>query len=102
MFDLILSGLDDREVGSASSLMQATQQVGISLGVAVIGAAFFAALGPQARHDPIGRQHSVAAAELAVLIILGLTVRAFVLGFLLPDRTLGGGGTRDRDQGRLG
>jgi EmrB/QacA subfamily drug resistance transporter len=97
MFGLILSGLDDREVGSASSLMQATQQVGISLGVAVVGAAFFAALGLQARHAPAGRQHSVAAAELTVLIILGLTVLVFVLGFLLPDRPLGGSGDGGHD-----
>jgi hypothetical protein len=102
MFGLIPSGPDDREAGSTSRLMQATQQGGISRGAAVIGAAFFAALGPLARHDPTGRQHSVASAEPAVLIILGLTVLAFVLGFLPPDRALEGSGVCDRDQGRLG
>jgi EmrB/QacA subfamily drug resistance transporter len=51
MFDIILGEVTDREVGSASSALQAIQQLGMSLGVAVIGTVFFGMLGAQAHHN---------------------------------------------------
>jgi EmrB/QacA subfamily drug resistance transporter len=51
MFDIILGEVGDREVGSASSALQAIQQLGMSLGVAVIGTVFFGLLGAQAHHN---------------------------------------------------
>ncbi len=51
LFDIILGDVADSEVGSASSVLQAIQQVGMSLGVAVIGTAFFALSGMRAQHN---------------------------------------------------
>ncbi|WP_433177973.1 DHA2 family efflux MFS transporter permease subunit [Actinoallomurus sp. CA-150999] len=51
MFDIILGEVTDHEVGSASSALQAIQQLGMSLGVAVIGTLFFGLLGAQAHHN---------------------------------------------------
>ncbi|GAB3958959.1 MFS transporter [Actinoallomurus acanthiterrae] len=51
MFDIILGEVADHEVGSASSALQAIQQLGMSLGVAVIGTLFFGLLGSQAHHN---------------------------------------------------
>jgi EmrB/QacA subfamily drug resistance transporter len=51
MFDIVLRDVADQEVGSASSVLQAVQQLGASLGVAVIGTAFFGLLGLRAPHN---------------------------------------------------
>ncbi|MFC4588367.1 MFS transporter [Sphaerisporangium corydalis] len=51
LFDIILGGVADHEVGSASSALQAIQQLGMSLGIAVIGTIFFGLLGTQAGHN---------------------------------------------------
>ena len=41
LFDIILSDLDDREVGTGSGVLNAVQQFGGALGVAVLGTLFF-------------------------------------------------------------
>jgi MFS family permease len=41
MFDIILAGVRDREVGSASGVLNAFQQFGGAIAVAVVGSAFF-------------------------------------------------------------
>jgi EmrB/QacA subfamily drug resistance transporter len=41
LFDFVLAGVDDDEVGSASGVLNAMQQLGGALGIAVIGTAFF-------------------------------------------------------------
>jgi EmrB/QacA subfamily drug resistance transporter len=51
LFDIILGDVADHEVGSANSALQAIQQLGMSLGVAVIGTIFFGLLGTQAHHN---------------------------------------------------
>jgi EmrB/QacA subfamily drug resistance transporter len=47
-FDIALASVDAHEVGSASGLLNANQQLGGTLGVAVLGTLFFALLGGQA------------------------------------------------------
>jgi EmrB/QacA subfamily drug resistance transporter len=74
MFDIILGGVADREVGSATGILQAVQQLGISLGVAVIGTVFFGLMADSSRH----------AAAAAALVTAGLLAVTFALGFLLP------------------
>jgi EmrB/QacA subfamily drug resistance transporter len=76
MFGIILGDVTDAEVGSAAGVLQAVQQLGLSLGVAVIGTAYFGL----AAH----RRDSAGAAQAACLIALGLIVLAFAAGFLLP------------------
>jgi hypothetical protein len=46
-FDIVLAGVGDREVGSASGTLTAVQQFGGALGVAIIGTIFFTAVGSQ-------------------------------------------------------
>lgn len=48
MFDIIIGEIEDHEVGSGSSTLNAIQQLGMSLGVAVLGTLFFGTLGGQA------------------------------------------------------
>ena len=80
LFDIVVGGLEDHQVGSASGLLQALQQLGAAMGVAVIGTVFFGALGSYAGHD----RDFLHAAELTTLITVGLLVVAFAIGFLMP------------------
>jgi EmrB/QacA subfamily drug resistance transporter len=81
LFDIIMGEVRDHEVGSASSLLESLQQLGSSLGVAVLGTVFFSAVG---LHAHLGT--FVGAAREIALIALGLNAVAFAIGFLLPKR----------------
>jgi EmrB/QacA subfamily drug resistance transporter len=81
LFDIILAGVADHEVGSASGVLQAMQQLGMSLGVAGIGTLFFGLVGSS--HD-LGV--FVDAVEETTLVTAGLLAVAFAIGFLLPGR----------------
>ena len=78
LFDIILGGVDDHEVGSASGVLQAMQQLGMSLGLSGVGTVFFGLLGTGSTAKFVG------AAEVTMLVTVGLLVVAFALGFLLP------------------
>jgi MFS family permease len=75
LFDIVLGGVEDHEVGSASSVLQAMQQLGMSLGIAGIGTLLFGLLGDG---------DYIAAAEATTLVVAVLIVAAFALAFLLP------------------
>ena len=45
LFDFILAAVDDTEVGSASGVLEAVQQMATALGVAVLGTIFFSQFG---------------------------------------------------------
>jgi MFS family permease len=81
LFDLVLGGVADHEVGSASGMQQAIQQLGASLGVAVIGTIFFDLLGSSRSVDT-----ALHAAEITALVTIGLIALAFLIGFLLPGK----------------
>jgi hypothetical protein len=81
LFDVIMGEIQDREVGSASSILESIQQMGASLGVAVLGTVFFTAVGPRPN-----AQTFLGASEQVTLIALGLTAVSFALAFLLPRR----------------
>jgi EmrB/QacA subfamily drug resistance transporter len=76
LFDFILAGVADHEVGSASGVLNAIQQLGASLGIAVLATIFFAYL-----DDPASPVHAMAATTLLALVPLGL---AFLAAFRLP------------------
>jgi EmrB/QacA subfamily drug resistance transporter len=86
MMDIILGEVASAELGSASSVLAAAQQLGLSLGVAVLGTAFFwlAAAGRGYRH----------AASGASLISLGLIGTASLLVLLLPANRAGQAASR--------
>ncbi|HEY3010396.1 MAG TPA: MFS transporter [Micromonosporaceae bacterium] len=86
LFGIIMGEVEDREVGSASGLLEAIQQLGASLGVAVLGTLFFGVAGSTVGHGLLDAATAVRAAGLVALLTLALTAVAFGLGFLLPRR----------------
>jgi predicted MFS family arabinose efflux permease len=77
LFDFILAGVSMTEVGSASGVLEAVQQLSSALGVAVLGTIFFSAFGG---HFPT---HALAITAWACLVPLAAT---FLLLFKLPMR----------------
>jgi EmrB/QacA subfamily drug resistance transporter len=77
LFDFILAGVGMNEVGSASGVLEAVQQLSSALGVAVLGTVFFSALGG---HIPT---HALAVTAWACLVPIAAT---FLLLFKLPMR----------------
>jgi EmrB/QacA subfamily drug resistance transporter len=75
LFDFILAGVGMDEVGSASGVLEAVQQLSSALGVAVLGTIFFSAFD---RHVPT---HALAITAWACLVPLAAT---FLLLFKLP------------------
>lgn len=85
LFDVILGdGMAESEVGSASGLLNALQQLASALGIAVIATVFFHGL--DAGNLP---SHALAITALVTLIPL---VISFALAFRLPRRARGGDG----------
>jgi EmrB/QacA subfamily drug resistance transporter len=87
VFDVVLAGVEDHELGSASGLINALQQLGAALGIALIGTLFFSlapivhtAGGAAAAHDFAGAMRSTLWVEV------GLLAATFALGFLLPRK----------------
>ncbi|MGI3779768.1 MAG: MFS transporter [Janthinobacterium lividum] len=75
LFSVILAAVEDQEIGSASGVLSAVQSIAGSLGVAVFGSVFFAAV---KTGDPDrGFQH-------ALLVQGGLLVVFIALTFLFP------------------
>jgi MFS family permease len=76
LFNVILAGVQEHEVGSASGTLNAIQQLGNSMGVALLATIFFSLLD----HG----HGSPTAMTRTLLISAGLLAVAFVLSFLLP------------------
>jgi EmrB/QacA subfamily drug resistance transporter len=51
VFDIIMGEVEDHEVGSASGALESCQQLGASLGIAILGTVFFGVIGAQATHN---------------------------------------------------
>jgi EmrB/QacA subfamily drug resistance transporter len=75
LFDIVLGAVEDHEVGSASSVLQAMQQLGMSVGIAGIGTLLFGLLDTRSY---------VNAAETTTLVVAALIAAASALAFLLP------------------
>jgi MFS family permease len=86
LFSIITGEIEDHEVGSASGLLEALQQLGASLGVAVLATLFFSRFaiedGGPAAAIAAGRHLDALEATLSVSLVL-LAV-AFAIGWLLP------------------
>ncbi|MEV4810760.1 MFS transporter [Micromonospora avicenniae] len=74
-FDIVLSGVEPAETGSASGTLTAVQQLGGALGVAVLGTVFFAQLPDHGAGSAVRATLWVEAALLAATV---------VAAFLLP------------------
>ncbi|HEY2602351.1 MAG TPA: MFS transporter [Thermoleophilaceae bacterium] len=88
LFSIILAAVNDEEVGSASGVLNAIQQLGSAVGVAVIGTVFFSALG----HDGfrLATEHSLWVVAAIALLVLALTPLLPLHG--RPEEELMGGG----------
>jgi EmrB/QacA subfamily drug resistance transporter len=75
LFDIVLAGVGDDEVGSASGTLNAMQQLGAALGIAVLGTVFFSA---------VGHHGFIAAFERILWIEAGVLGVVAALVFLLP------------------
>jgi EmrB/QacA subfamily drug resistance transporter len=75
LFRFILSSVSEREVGSASGVLEATQQLSTSLGVAILGTIFLSGFGD---HLPT---HALQVTMWACLVPIAI---AFALVFRLP------------------
>jgi EmrB/QacA subfamily drug resistance transporter len=82
LFDIVLAGVRPQEMGSASGVLQTVNSLGMSLGIAGIGAVFFALAGGHGRHVPV----YLGAAQWTALATVGLLACSFVLAFGLPRR----------------
>jgi len=84
LFDIILSGVRDDEVGSATGMLGSFEQVGIALGIAVIGTIF---MGKVSSADAATRATAALDGTQTALLatIAGITL-AFAAGFLMPKR----------------
>jgi EmrB/QacA subfamily drug resistance transporter len=82
LFDIVMAGVRPQEVGSASGVLQTVNSLGMSLGIAGIGAIFFALAGGSGGHVPV----YLHAAEWTALATVVLLAASFVIGFGLPRR----------------
>src|SRR5579862_8395557 len=82
LFDIVMAGVRPQEMGSAAGVLQTVNALGMSLGIAGIGAIFFALAGGHGRHIPV----YLSAAEWTALATVGLLACSFVVAFGLPRR----------------
>jgi hypothetical protein len=78
LFDFILAGVREHEVGSASGVLNAVQQFAGALGIAVFATIFFA-------YRDAGTVATASAARTILLSLIPLTL-ALLAVFLLPHR----------------
>jgi EmrB/QacA subfamily drug resistance transporter len=82
LFDIVMAGVRPQEMGSASGVLQTVNALGMSLGIAGIGAIFFALADGHGRHVPV----YLSAAEWTALATMGLLACSFAVAFGLPRR----------------
>jgi EmrB/QacA subfamily drug resistance transporter len=87
LFSIIMGEIGDHEVGSASGLLESSQQLGASLGVAILATLFFSTISAGAGSAPAARAGlDLLAAERTLTVTLILIAAAFALAWLLPRR----------------
>jgi len=82
LFDIVMAGVRPQEMGSASGVLQTVNSLGMSLGIAGIGAIFFALAGGRGQHVPV----YLHAAEWTALATVLLLAASFAVAFRLPRR----------------
>lgn len=88
LFSIVMGEIDDHEVGSATGLLSSVEQLGASLGVAVLATLFFHVIdlesgGPAAA---VAAGRHLAAAEQTLLVVVALCGLAWAVAWLLPRR----------------
>ncbi len=90
LFDIVMAGVRPQEMGSASGVLQTVNALGMSLGIAGIGAIFFVLAAGGGGHALAAGGGHVAtylnAAEWTALATVGLLAASFGVAFWLPRR----------------
>jgi EmrB/QacA subfamily drug resistance transporter len=84
LFDIVMAGVRPQEMGTASGVLQTTNSLAMSLGIAGLGAIFFALATPT-RHSGHVAAYLIAA-EWTTLATIGLLAVSFAIAFGLPHR----------------
>ena len=84
LFDIVMAGVRPQEMGSASGVLQTVNALGMSLGIAGIGAIFFALTASGVGHVA----SYLNAAEWTALATVGLLACSFGVAFWLPRRAI--------------
>jgi MFS family permease len=82
LFDIVMAAVRPQEMGSASGVLQTVNSLGMSLGIAAIGAVFFALAGRHGGHVPV----YLHAAQWTALATVALLACSFAVAFGLPRR----------------
>jgi EmrB/QacA subfamily drug resistance transporter len=82
LFDIVMAGVRPQEMGSASGVLQTVNSLGMSLGIAGIGAIFFALASGAGGHVAA----YLNAAQWSALATVGLLACSFAVAFALPRR----------------
>jgi EmrB/QacA subfamily drug resistance transporter len=84
-FDLILAGVEPQEIGSASGTLNAVQQLGSALGIAILGTVFFHFL----KIGPTGPVKATVerGMQWTLWVEIGLILLAGAAAFLLPRKS---------------
>jgi EmrB/QacA subfamily drug resistance transporter len=87
LFDIVMAGVRPQEMGSAAGIAQTVNSLAMSLGIAGLGAIFFA-LSSTGGHSALGGQISgyLNAAEWTTVATIGLLIVSFAVAFGLPRR----------------
>ena len=88
LFDIVMAGVRPQEMGSASGVLQTVNALGMSLGIAGIGAIFFALAAAGGSHVAT----YLNGAEWTALATVGLLACSFGVAFWLPRRAREMGG----------
>ncbi len=80
LFDIVMAGARPHEFGSASSVLQSMNGLGMSLGIAALGTSFFAIAG----HG--GAAGFLTAGEWTALASIALLAVSFLIAFQMPRR----------------
>ena len=83
LFDIILAGVEEHEVGSGSGVLNAVQQFGGAVGVAVLGTVFFSLLGRHAGAPAAAFSDTI---QWLLLVTAAVVLVTAVLTGLLPRR----------------
>jgi EmrB/QacA subfamily drug resistance transporter len=89
LFDIVMAGVQPREMGSASGILQTINSLAMSLGIAGLGAIFFALDGSGSGGRVTGY---LSAAEWTTAATIGLLLVSFAVAFGLPRRAPAMGG----------
>jgi MFS family permease len=82
LFDIVMAAVRPQEMGSASGVLQSVNSLAMSLGIAGLGAIFFALAGAGARHVAT----YLHAAQWTALATVALLACSFAVAFGLPKR----------------